>query len=174
MSDERQQKINNVLAEGAVYGRTLLKNALERAGVELTGELINSVAEITKGLANRYEPEIVFEFREYMRYKDMKTLTYNGYTNTEAIVKFVKKVGINSFAYVSGREGSPSGIANAESKIAWAILKSRRQNLTVNHQKNKRVYNSTKMLLFNKIRRDIQAINAEEGMQAIKAALIGG
>lgn len=169
--DERQQKIQNVLAEGAVFGRTILKNALTKAGVKLTGELINSITDLTQNIANRYKPEVVFEFRDYMRYTDMKTLTYNGYTNTDAIIQFVKKVGVQEFAYVSGMEGDPSKIANAESKIAWAILKNRRQKLTVTHLAKRRVYNSTKMLIFNKIRREVSKVNSIEGLEALKTSL---
>lgn len=170
-TDDRQLKIKNVMAEGAKFGKTLLQNALRKAGVELTGDLINSVTEFTAGLSSQYEPEITWEFRDYMRYKDMSKLTYLGYTNTDAIIKFVQKVGVESFAYVSGSDKDPTQIANAESKIAWAILKHRKGGMTVTQQANRRVYNKTKMIIFNKIRRDIQAINAAEAFTVTKHIL---
>jgi hypothetical protein len=152
----------------------MLQHNLSKAGVTLTGDLINSVQSITQGLANRYEPEIVFEFRDYMRYLDMKTITYTGYTNTDAIIQFVQKVGVQNFAFVSGREseGNPTNIAKAESKIAWAILHHRRQKLTVTHAANRRIYNKTKMLIFNKIRREIGSVNGLETLNALKKTLI--
>jgi hypothetical protein len=159
---EREQAVHNVLKEGAIYGRDLLRNALTQAGVNLTGDLIKSIDNVSKAITDKYEHEMVFEFKDYMRYKDMSRLNYTGYTNTDAIIKFVKEVGLNNFAYVSGREGSPNQIANAESKIAWAILQNRRQVLTVDQASSRRVYNKTKMLLFNKIARDVRQINGTE------------
>ena len=70
---------------------------------------------------------ITFSFPAYMKYRDMKTLFWAGMPNVKAIEDWVRKKGVNAFAYVPGYDRSDSGALtsapDAEKRIAFAIAR---------------------------------------------------
>jgi hypothetical protein len=171
LEGEYNVHVRKMIGEFSGVARSILRDSVYKAGLYLTGDLKNQIKVVANFVAERYEGELVFEFKQYMRYKDMKTLTYLGYTNTNAIKVFVEKVGLENFAYVSGYKGSPETIANAKSKIAWAIIKSRGTANIIYQKESKRPYNKAKMVILNKIIRDIRQLNVKDGLSDVKKIL---
>lgn len=70
---------------------------------------------------------ITFEFPAYMKYRDVKLLFWSGMPNISAIEEWVRKKGVNAFAYVPGYDRANSGALNsapdAIKRIAYGVAR---------------------------------------------------
>lgn len=80
-------------------------------------------------LEYRVDPNgITFSFPAYMKFRDMKLLFWAGLPNIEALENWVKKKGVNNFAYVPGyareNSGALSSAPDAAKRIAYGLARS--------------------------------------------------
>lgn len=70
---------------------------------------------------------ITFEFPAHMKFRDMKMLFWAGMPNIKALEDWVRKKGVNAFAYVPGYDRANSGALtsapDAETRIAYGIAR---------------------------------------------------
>lgn len=117
-----------------VYGK--LKAQMSAKGLILTGSLSESLnAEITTA-ADEVKGELKLYFEDHGRFQDMKHRYFGKMPPVEAMLKYIRKVGLDKFRYVpgyplgvfpTGTSRSKFGTGNriAENRIAWGLAMSR-------------------------------------------------
>ena len=150
--------VTELTKKGADY----FEKSIDRAGLNLTGELRNSVDfAIQEEIGNLSFTAEIF-FKEYGRYKDMKTLRYAYLPNFDAIEYFVEKIGIEKFAWVNGYEAKQvPTVKNAKKRIVWAFLMYRKKIPVVVQNSKQQWYNKVKMAYFNVMGRRLNLRLAE-------------
>lgn len=105
--------------------RTLIKSAQEK-GLELSGSLLNSFDhQVQKATGDTLASMYLF-FEDHGRHKDMKSLVYTKQPPIEAMIEFVKKVGLEKFKYVPGyHPGKMPAESIAIKRIAWGLSRGR-------------------------------------------------
>jgi hypothetical protein len=121
--------INEVLEDWSELTLDLLKSSIDKAGLELTKDLLNSLrVEVVKAAANDFA-RAKFYFQLHGRYKDMKTAYSHysglkGFPPVKEIEEFITKTGLQSFKYIPGYNPGHIPAENiAIRRLAWSISK---------------------------------------------------
>jgi hypothetical protein len=133
--------INEVLEDWSELTLDLLKASVEKAGLELTKDLLNSLrVEVVKAAAGDLA-RANFYFQLHGRFKDMKT-TYSHYSGLKGfppvkeIEEFIKKTGLEQFKYIPGYKPGKVPAENvAIRRLAWGISKGIAKRKTVKAKK---------------------------------------
>lgn len=148
----------SVIDDLAVDGLNVFQNAIQKAGLVFSEELLNDWS--TTVIKNDDVLAVEWQFRMYGRYKDMKRIP--GYMPPiEVMIEYVEKVGVDRFAWVPGydvKDSVPTDVA-AE-RIAWGIAKYR-ASVQVIKRSGAGWYNQNVMRLVNKTRMNIRKRTAE-------------
>jgi hypothetical protein len=111
--------------EWAKKTATQLKKNIQSKGLTVTQDLLDS---ITYGLRDGGNPSIVISFAAHGRFLDMKQLFWSKQPPVDVIEAWVKRKGLNAFAFVPGYGVSNSNALNtapnAARRIAFGIAKS--------------------------------------------------
>lgn len=144
--DDIGRDIAMLLDELTRVGEVYLQNAVRKSRLEFTGELLDSIRGQLRSDITNWSGEISLFFNDYWRYKDMKFYTYNdSFINVDAIRKFVKKVGVDKFAWVPGyNEKGRISEEKAIDRITRAIVFYRRKVPRVVNARDRRLYAKTK------------------------------
>lgn len=156
----------SVIDDLAVDGLNVFQNAIQRAGLVFSEELLKDWS--TNLIKNDDVLAVEWQFQMYGRFKDMKRIA--GYMPpVEVMIEYVEKVGVDKFAWVPGYKAVdkvPTDIA-AE-RIAWGIAKYRASVKTI-RRSGGGWYNENVMKLVNKARYNIRKKTAEWiALQAVK------
>ena len=132
MADDQNIDFINAVLEDWSNNLTVpqLKQSIQKAGLELTDDLLNSVrVELIKAAAGELA-KANFYFRLHGRYKDMRTV-YKNYTGTwrqsgfppvAEIEAFIRKRGLEKFKYIPGyKMGTVPSESIAIRRLAWGI-----------------------------------------------------
>lgn len=150
--------VTELTKQGAAY----FEKSIEKAGLNLTGELQNSVDFVIREEIGSLSLTAEIFFKEYGRYKDMKTLRYSWLPNIDAIEAFVEKIGIEKFAWVNGYEGKQvPTVKNAKKRLVWSYLMYRKKVPVVVQNSKKQWYNKVKMAYINVMSRRLSLRLAE-------------
>lgn len=108
------------------YALEVLKTSLRQRGLVVTEELLNSLfARLMADSADKYLGGTVLGFNDVGRYLDMKFFRQKPLPQKEietVLVEWVKKVGVNKWAYVPGyKKNRPLDDNIAANRIAWGI-----------------------------------------------------
>lgn len=116
--------------------------------------------------------EALFEFEQYLRYYDMRKLSWSNVANVDAMEGFVKKKGIENFIpkFKEKYGFVPRDKTKLINRIAWGIAISYKQNTTW-RAKRKKWYNKGKELSLNILYRRLQDALSAETLAEMKAAL---
>jgi len=133
--------INEVLEEWSQQTINLLRASIDKAGLNLTKDLYNSLrVEVIKATAEGLAGAR-FYFQLHGRYKDMKT-TYSrfngntGFPPVAEIEEFVKKTGLENFKYIPGyKMGTVPSESIAIRRLAWGIAKGMGKRKTTKPQR---------------------------------------
>lgn len=141
MPQDNEDIINEVLTDWSQQTIDLLKSSIEKAGLELTKDLYNSLrVEVIKATAGDLA-RARFYFQEHGRFKDMKTTysRYNGNTGIPPVAEmeeFVKKTGLENFKYIPGyKPGKVPAESIAIRRLAWGISRGMGKRKTTKPQK---------------------------------------
>lgn len=150
------------------------EKAIEKERLVLSGDLRNSLqyeindeADSFAALANI---NIDIFFKEYGRFKDIKRMRWQHMPPVEELEEFVKKVGLNKFAFVNGyNEKSVPTVDKAVKRLAWTFAMYKKK-IPV-HKQQTQWYNRTKAAYFNVLSRRINSRMAEIMPQYMKEIL---
>lgn len=160
----------SVIDDLAVDGLNVFQNAIQKAGLVFSEELLNDWS--TTVIKDDDILAVEWQFQMYGRYKDMKRIS--GYMPpVEVLIEYVEKVGINKFAWVPGYEAKDSVPTDiAAERIAWGIAKYRASVQTIKRSGGG-WYNENVMKLVNKARMNIRKKTAEwlvsQGVETIES-----
>lgn len=103
-------------------GETRFKQAVRATGLELTGDLHNSIREGGVERAKGFIRGSVM-YSELLRIKDMKQLNYTTIPPRRAMVAFVEKIGISRFPVIPGYQDGrrPASETQAIQRVARAL-----------------------------------------------------
>ncbi len=165
--------VGNLVAEATL----VMQRKLQKAGVVLTGDLLNSLHHQSVVVGRELYAEFAIGFAGYGRFKDMRQLLYEKMPPIEVMEEFVEKVGLENFKYV------PGYLLNAKyrvlhipdkraiNRIAWGIASSRIFLAKIRHYKRSAFYNSTRgKLVYEAGYRIIDAL-PQPILQALKGQL---
>jgi hypothetical protein len=149
------------------------EKSVEASGIMLTDDLKNSFrSEITAASGNLLASATI-SFEGYGRLKDMKSLKWSRPANLDAMEEYVKKVGVDKFAYVPGYEHSSKIPTTniAMKRIAAGIAWHRFKISTVPNSKSKMWYTKTLNAFVNVSRRKMMGILASYSLAEMKESL---
>lgn len=156
----------SVIDDLAVDGLNVFQNAIQRAGLVFSEELLKDWS--TTVIKDDDVLAVEWQFQMYGRFKDMKNIT-KYMPPVEVMMEYVEKIGVDKFAWVPGyttKDSVPTDIA-AE-RIAWGIAKYRNSVKTIKRS-GRGWYNENVMKLVNKARYNIRKKTAEWiALQAVK------
>lgn len=148
----------SVIDDLAVDGLNVFQNAIQRAGLVFSEELLKDWS--TSVIKNDDVLAVEWQFQMYGRFKDMKRIA--GYMPpVEAMIAYVEKVGVDKFAWVPGytsTDNVPTEVA--ANRIAWGLAKYRASVKTISRS-GSGWYNENVMKLVNKARYNIRKKTAE-------------
>jgi hypothetical protein len=156
----------SVIDDLAVDGLNVFQNAIQRAGLVFSEELLKDWS--TSVIKNDDVLAVEWQFQMYGRYKDMKRIT--GYMPpVEAMIEYVEKIGVDKFAWVPGYTSMDKVPTEAAaSRIAWGLAKYRASVKTI-RRSGSGWYNENVMKLVNKARYNIRKKTAEwVALQAVE------
>lgn len=156
MSNLTQQEIeqltNKILNE---WGRELhikLTASLAKRNLDFTGDLKDSLQQDITEARGDVAAGLQLYFESYGRVQDIRSVTYRKYPPIDAMLAYVRKVGVEKFKYVpgypvgvipvghsKGKYGNGNRIA--ENRIAWGLARSFGDNK--NKQGNRKWYAKT-------------------------------
>lgn len=150
--------VTDLTKEGVQY----FQKSIDKAGLNLTGELRNSIDYTIREEIGSLSLTAEILFKGYGRFKDMKRLRYSEFPNIEAIEAYVEKIGVESFAWVNGYEGKQiPNVKMATKRIAWALLMHRKKVPVVVQNDKRTWYNKVKMAYINVMSRRLSLRLAE-------------
>lgn len=151
--------ITQVIREETAKGENYFRGAIQKSGLVLSGDLLSSVRSSVEAETTSLSAEINVVFKEYWRFNDMKQLTYARLPNYDAMLAFVKKVGVEKFPWVNGytNKATPT-VPHAAERIARTLMWHRKKTPVVVHPNHRRKYNKTKADFRNVVRRKIMNI----------------
>lgn len=161
----------SVIDDLAVDGLNVFQNAIDRAGLVFSEELLNDWS--TTVIKNDEVLAVEWQFKMYGRYKDMKRIP--GYMPPiEVMMDYVEKIGVSKFAWVPGydiKSSVPTDVAIE--RIAWGIAK-HRASVPVLKRSGTGWYNTNVMKLVNQTRYNIRKKTAEwiakQGAETLESA----
>jgi hypothetical protein len=178
--EEYKDQIAEMLAEVSREAVTRFENAIESKRLIFSQELKQSFDfSIMRG-AEEIASEITF--RSYGRFKDMKKISYLGHDTSEAtaqayfkqIAYFVEKTGVEKFAWVPGYEGKHSPSVKDISRIANAIVRSRKAAVDIRRGYSGTWYNENKMGMINAAKKRLGQLSSEWIANQVKKQLKDG
>lgn len=112
--------LDNVVREWAKNTVDDLKKEISKRGMSVSNELVESM---TYRVESGQNPGIVISFKDYGAFRDMKFLFFTKMPPVDKLEAWVKKKGVDNFAYVPGFGESGIARPDAASRIAWGIAK---------------------------------------------------
>lgn len=160
--EEVRANVYELVTELTKQGTGYFEKSIEKAGLNLTGELHNSVDFIIHEEVGNLSVIAEIFFRDYGRYKDMKQLRYAYLPNIDAIEKWVETVGVEKFAWVNGYEAKQvPTVKNAKERVLWSYLMYRKKVPIVVQNSKNQWYNKVKMAYINVMGRRLNLRLAE-------------
>lgn len=158
-SQEIYDETNDVIASLTRDGVKYFRGAVLKSGLVQSRALFDSVDGIVINEAVGLGAEVNFTFQEYWRFNDMKELHFSAVPNIEAMQKWVDKIPISQIPWVNGYPGQTT--SSVAGKIGDAAVRKRLLNAILSHRKKipiavqpkKRLYNKTKAVFVNILRR---------------------
>lgn len=164
--DKELVRMTEILTKDGV---TLFKNALRQANIDLTGELFRSMHFEVNSQVNGFVAVADIYFKEYGRFVDMNKLIYSKLPPIEVFEEYVRKVGLQNFAYVPGYEGKAvPTVPNAVERIAKAMAYHRRQVPIYKPDQKRKWYNKNRMAYLRVMRKEMSIKMAEVSLKYIK------
>ena len=126
-SADFQRILDEELGNYAARALAELAAAIQKQGLVLTEELLQSLRSEVVAASVRHVASMGIAFEQYGRIRDMKGINRSAAPPLAEIEDYVKKVGIDKFDYVPGyRHGQfPLTKAVAINRIAWGIARAR-------------------------------------------------
>ncbi|PMD97401.1 hypothetical protein BWI97_07160 [Siphonobacter sp. BAB-5405] len=142
---------------------------IRSAGLELTGELLDSFKIKSLQAGNTYISQMV-ETAGYFRIKDLRSMHYARMPPLAAMEYFVEKTGIDRF-YVPGYgDRTPSSETIAIERVAWAIRKARMQKPDVKRG-YRGIYNEVVKGKMGALRSEVSQAGARLAIQELREIL---
>ncbi|WP_149242576.1 hypothetical protein [Dyadobacter sp. 32] len=162
-------------------GISMLREKLEEEGLDLTGDLKNSLVREVRQNNSAWMTEMAMQFEAYGRFKDMKSMTYSKQAPVDAMKEFAEKIidgkagrDYKPFQYVSGWKPHGSFPRNRElaiRQLAWALARSRLlQPIVMRKGRGWYIRNYMKEI-YGEIETNIQAAAAQATLNTIAKAL---
>lgn len=118
--------LEEILAAWIEYAVRALQENLKKKKMVFSAELENSIKmRMTKVVDGAGAAQL--DLKTYGRFRDMKRNTYSGPANFEAMLEWVKKIGIQRFKYIPGYDPAKRTVNRipttslAMNRIAWGI-----------------------------------------------------
>jgi len=123
---ENSPVLQKVLLDFVNLSEKRFREAVNREGKILTGEMINSIkaraVETGKGFIMAH-----VSYSEILRLKDVKQLNFQRTPPIEAMREYVESVGIENFGYVPGYKNSkPETETEAIERVSWGLKMARK------------------------------------------------
>ena len=103
------------------------KNTVEKLKKEISKREMTVSNELLESMTYRVEsgqnPGVVISFRDYGAFRDMKFLFFTKMPPVDRLEEWVRRRGVNQFAYVPGFGQEGLNREDAPSRIAWGIAK---------------------------------------------------
>ena len=149
------------------------EKSVEASGMMLTDELKDSFKYEITAASGSLLASATISFEGYGRLKDMKTLRWQSPANLTAMEDFVKKVGVDKFAFVPGYEktGKIPTANIAMRRIAAGLAWHRFKISTVPNAKSKMWYTRTLNDFVNVSRRKMMEVLSPYILESIKDSL---
>jgi hypothetical protein len=157
-----QRILDEEVSDYAARALALLSASIQKKGLVLTEDLLKSLRSEVMAATAQHVASMGVQFEQYGRIKEMKATSRTKAPPIEEIEKFVRKVGIEKFAYVPGygHGGRPVGLNRTINRIAWGIARARlRDNSQI---KPKSWFSKT---FYGSINRFIDAVTSRYAVQ---------
>lgn len=118
--DTGNNTLDRVVHEWAKSTAEKFQKQIQKTGMSVTEELLQSMQYRVETGDN---PGIVFTFKDYGAYRDMKFLFFSKHPPVDKLEEWVKRKGINFFGYVPGYGEAGLQRDDAAARIAWGIAK---------------------------------------------------
>lgn len=122
--------VDDILAAWVEYAIRQLQAKLKARKMVFDGKLAATLGfEVRGAIEGRAMAKL--NLQQYGRYRDMKRLTYTRPANYDAMLRFVEKMGLQSFKYVPGYNPAQRKVRRipttsvAMNRIAWGVAWSR-------------------------------------------------
>lgn len=175
--DTLAQVILSITKQVEAQGWSLLQKQLKEKGHVMTGGLYRSLKSSVKASSAALSTEMVIEFEEHGRFKDMKKMTYTKQIPVSAMEPFARRVlegrgDQGNVNFISGMRRVPADREKAVRQLAWAFARARLYQPVVTRLSSKGWYRSTFMKsIFNELSINIQAAAAQAALNTMKKAL---
>jgi len=136
--------IAQVIREETAKGENYFRGAIQKSGLVFSGDLLTSVRSQVQTEVNTLDAEINTVFKKYWRLYDIKEVPINTMPNYEAMLAFVKKVGVEKFPWVNGysNKATPT-VPHAAERIARTLMWHRKKTPVLKNPARRRQYNKT-------------------------------
>jgi hypothetical protein len=104
-----------------------LAAAIQKKGLVLSEDLLRSLQAEVVAASSQYVASMGINFEQYGRIQEMKGIKHTKAPPIKEIEAYVRKVGIEKFAYVPsyGFNSRPVGLGRTINRIAWGIARAR-------------------------------------------------
>ena len=174
--EELEQELAEIIGKFRLEALAEYRYALQREGIQLTNELIDSFESTLRIDGARFAFECVIKFQEYGRYKDMRGLNVGDkMAPLEAMQYFVEKVGPGAFLrdIWAERYGKIRSQNRLIRDLAWGVRIARYRSIR-HERKGRGWYNSTTMKMYGITTERIRQAGALAALRSVKQMLEGG
>jgi len=150
--------------------------AIERAGITLTGELRAAFQQSVLHIAEDMSAWVEFSFGKYGRFKDVKYLEYaNGWDSVnnkgkkysgeewadnelpevvQAMIRYIREIGLDKFKYIPGYKNAKNKLPTtnrAIRRLAWTLAAARLRKGRIRNKKQKQWYAKSMGAIINEV-----------------------